>query len=68
MANYKNTSVSEIINKLLLDAKQAQISDENIKEIEKAAKFAELKHFGQFRKSGEPYIIHPLVTAKILLS
>ena len=68
MANYKNTSVSEIINKLLLDAKQAQISEENIKEIEKAAKFAELKHFGQFRKSGEPYIIHPLATAKILLS
>ena len=34
--------------------------------IEKAYNFAEKAHSGQARKSGEPYITHPLQTAKIL--
>ena len=34
--------------------------------IKKAYETAEKMHKGQFRKSGEPYIIHPVETAKIL--
>ena len=34
--------------------------------VRRAYKFAEIAHEGQTRKSGEPYIIHPLATAHIL--
>ncbi len=40
--------------------------EENLEKIRKAYVFAEASHRGQFRKSGEPYIIHPLNTAIIL--
>ena len=36
--------------------------------IRAAAEFAAKSHEGQLRKSGEPYIIHPLEVAKILIS
>lgn len=36
--------------------------------IRNAAQFAADFHHGQLRKSGEPYIIHPLEVAKILIS
>lgn len=39
---------------------------EDIVEIEKAYKFAKLLHEGQYRQSGEPYIVHPLNVAYIL--
>ena len=39
---------------------------EQLKTIEKAYNLAEEKHHGQFRKSGEAYIIHPLNVAYIL--
>ena len=41
-------------------------SQEEVALIEKAMAFAEQAHTGQLRKSGEPYIIHPFATAKIL--
>ena len=34
--------------------------------IEKAYAFAEKAHAGQYRKSGEPYIVHPVYVASIL--
>jgi len=40
--------------------------EEQIKVIEKAYDFANLKHKGQFRKSGEAFICHPLNVALIL--
>lgn len=40
--------------------------EENIQLITRAYNYALLKHTGQFRKSGEPYIIHPLAVAYIL--
>lgn len=46
---------------------KAYIDDEEqIDIIEKAYCFAKGKHEGQFRKSGEPYIIHPMNVALIL--
>ena len=45
----------------------AYINDEQqLSVINKAYEFARLKHTGQVRKSGEPYIIHPLNVALIL--
>ncbi len=41
-------------------------SEEDIELVEKAYKFAKKLHDGQFRVSGEPYIIHPVEVAKIL--
>lgn len=43
--------------------KQNNFTAEQIKLVKKAFEFANLKHGTQLRKSGEPYIIHPLETA-----
>ena len=42
-------------------------SEEDIQEIYRAYKFAEKLHDGQYRVSEEPYIIHPVEVAKILV-
>ena len=62
----ENTKVSieEIIEKA-----RAYIEDEEqVKVIQEAYDFAKLKHEGQFRKSGEAYIYHPMNVALILIS
>ena len=41
---------------------------EEIELVEKAYKFAKKTHSGQFRVSGEPYIIHPVEVANILVA
>ena len=48
--------------------KQGKRKNKNIDKnlIEKAYKYAEKAHSGQLRKSGEPYIIHPLNVAYIV--
>lgn len=51
------------IKELLITQKH---SAEDIALVEKAYKFAKKLHDGQFRVSGEPYIIHPVEVAKIL--
>ncbi len=39
----------------------------NIKKITAAYEYAQSKHEGQFRESGEPYITHPIAVAQILV-
>lgn len=52
---------------LILKAKE-YMNDKDIELIKKAYEFAEKAHQGQFRKSGEPYIVHPVKVAEILVS
>jgi len=42
------------------------LNDEHVKMVEKAYHFAKAAHHDQYRKSGEPYIIHPIQVAGIL--
>jgi GTP pyrophosphokinase len=44
----------------------AYLKPEDLTELESAYQFSENAHQGQFRKSGEPYISHPLAVAHIL--
>ena len=57
----------------MLDASLSELSAalgylraEDIAQIENAYGVARAAHAGQYRKSGEPYITHPLAVAKIL--
>ena len=51
----------------VLESVSTYIEDgEQISVIKRAYNFANKKHNGQLRKSGEPYIIHPLNVALIL--
>lgn len=45
---------------------QEYLSEAHIAEVRQAAEFAERAHKGQYRKSGEPYVFHPLAVARIL--
>ena len=51
---------------LLVEAKQYYEEDQLL-ELESAIDFATKSHSGQKRKTGEPYIIHPLAVAGILI-
>ena len=57
---------------LFIDVKQELINQErnpdDINKIEQAFHFAERLHSGQYRVSEEPYIIHPVEVAKILVN
>lgn len=51
----------------LMKACDRKVSDEGKIRIQKAFEFANNAHAGVKRKSGEPYIIHPLSVAKIVV-
>ena len=53
-------------DKLLETVKIAGFSEQDIARITDAYRFAEKAHDGQKRRSGEPYIIHPVAVAQIL--
>ena len=53
----------EIKEKLIAQNRE----EEDIKQIEQAYLFAKRLHEGQYRISEEPYIIHPVEVAKILV-
>ena len=61
MSEVKNVTIDDIIGELKKYHKKA-----NIKLVLKAYHYADDKHKGQVRKSGEAYIIHPLNVAYIL--
>ncbi len=55
----------ELVKRFL--QKVTTYSQEDYEKIEKAAYYANTKHENQKRKSGEPYIIHPLAVAETLI-
>ena len=60
----KNSQLSESLDKLSKD----YLSSSAIKKIREAIDFANKAHEGQFRKSGEPFITHPINVGLILVS
>lgn len=52
----------------LVDRCRLYLSDHDVEKIREAYRYADNAHLGQFRKSGEPYITHPIAVASILAS
>jgi GTP pyrophosphokinase len=48
--------------------KAAYLKENDLIKIKEAYDFADQAHHGQLRKSGEPYIVHPLAVADILVN
>ena len=51
---------------LLIEEVSAYLKPKDVEHIRQALAFGEAAHLGQFRKSGEPYITHPIAVARIL--
>lgn len=62
MGKKSNYTIEDLIEK----ASVYILEEENLEKIRQAYYFADNSHSGQYRKSGDPYIIHPLHTAIIL--
>lgn len=62
MAKDENVTITDIIEKA-----EDYLSDQDVELIKHAYGFAKEAHRDQFRKSGEPYIIHPVQVAGILV-
>lgn len=52
----------------LLEKASAYIKEPDLERIRGAYEFADEAHHGQVRKSGEPYILHPLAVADIVVN
>tara|TARA_B110000483_G_scaffold243672_1_gene335253 strand:- start:3554 stop:5668 length:2115 start_codon:yes stop_codon:yes gene_type:complete len=50
----------------LSDRLTSYLAEDQIKDVRRAYTFAEQAHEGQYRKSGEPYVTHPLAATNIL--
>lgn len=61
-SNKENKTIEDIMS----EVKKYMVKEENLKLIQSAYEFANEKHEGQFRKSGEPYVIHVLNVGYIL--
>src|SRR3954470_15672906 len=61
MANDQVLTADQVIDKTRI-----YLNEEHVELVKKAYKYAEYAHREQFRKSGEPYIIHPIQVAGIL--
>lgn len=62
MTEEKNVNFDTLMKKILNGDRQYDFS-----KIQSAYRFAAKAHEGQFRSSGQPYIIHPVAVADILL-
>ncbi|WP_035384233.1 bifunctional (p)ppGpp synthetase/guanosine-3',5'-bis(diphosphate) 3'-pyrophosphohydrolase [Ferriphaselus sp. R-1] len=51
---------------LLIAEVSAYLKPKDVEHIREALAYGEAAHLGQFRKSGEPYISHPIAVARIL--
>jgi guanosine-3',5'-bis(diphosphate) 3'-pyrophosphohydrolase len=61
MANDQVLTADQVIDKTSL-----YLNDEHVELVKKAYEFSKHAHRDQYRKSGEPYIIHPIQVAGIL--
>ncbi|TYP73816.1 RelA/SpoT family protein [Paenibacillus methanolicus] len=52
----------------LLEKASTYLKEQDISRIKEAYEFAEAAHHGQVRKSGEPYILHPVAVAEVLVN
>ncbi len=52
----------------LLAKASTYMRDQDLNRIREAYEFADQAHHGQVRKSGEPYILHPVAVAEILVN
>lgn len=66
LAKSEDFESPEELHEELLERVRKYHPSDNVTLIEKAYKIAYESHKGQVRKSGEPYIIHPLCVARIL--
>lgn len=57
----QDKEIQELIEKI-----KKYANDVDVSLVEKAYYFGKKAHDGQFRKSGEPYFIHPVAVANIL--
>ncbi len=62
MANEQVLTAEQVIEKA-----SRYLSKDDVQFIERAYEFAKEAHREQYRKSGEPYIIHPIQVAGILV-
>lgn len=62
----ENTSV-ELMYAELRNSAASQFNEKELETLDKAFELAKQHHSGQKRSSGEPYIIHPIAVAKIVL-
>jgi GTP pyrophosphokinase len=50
----------------LTDRLRRYLGSSDIQHVKEAFRFSDAAHLGQFRKSGEPYITHPIAVAEVL--
>ena len=65
--NNHTTLINEGIQKLYLSL-EGTISEHDMNRVKDAFAMAEEAHRNQFRKSGLPYIVHPIAVAQIVAS
>ena len=53
---------------LLLEEVSAYLKPQDVEHVREAIEFSRAAHEGQLRKSGEPYVTHPITVARILTS
>ena len=61
-----NKEIAHNLEELMVPIKEYIHSQESLALIEKAYRYADQMHEGQMRKSGEPYMIHPIQVGFIL--